>query len=477
MARTIISIIVVAALLALLAGPAYCKANPAKAFDTSMYLKGIGILGFIFVLLLVWEVTEWMKKRKMTLRGSETSETISVVDDHADEDPFKALLREETASAASSVTQVKEKEARIDVREEMADIKEEYKPALSDEDLVARDERRDRPRKVVVVEAPLNAAPQTPSAPRESAATPVRLPDQGISEDGWRELMARASQEAEEKVPKPAEVPAPPAPERDMKPAAGGEEEEEDPWKALLRKSKQEEVGIKEEDKPWSAFLKGERKTKEIDEEKKLPEASEPVSIETSEPLGIETSEPLSIDTSEPLSIKTAEPSSPETVEQLMPESEIMDIFSESPSRHSMAAEGEEEKSEEAPPDESGESDGPPPAREIEEKPLRGISSAQKKKAIPLVVGGAKESSDEPKLERKRDKPQEREAKAIELGLSKKKEDRAPEKKSSSLKKRIQAPGIKRTPRVLSLSGEEPDGNGGAPAGDAGENRKIADGD
>jgi hypothetical protein len=259
----------------------------------SPYLMYMIYLSGVLALLFVWEFVDWMMRKKAQGSMVDSVETINVVEEAPDDDPFRALLKEESAGYAASAQTKPPVESPEEPEEEsgaeLETIAEEEAPVPQK---VEKDEKKEKSKRTIHVDIQ-----PPPSAPEKVAQAPPSQEDKrkiklaepvAIDEEGWRDLMQKASQENEKKeeghqvvveattavivdqsavAKKTAELPR--APQEQP-------EEEEDPWKALLKKSKQEEESTKEVEKPWSTLLKGD---KGKSSEPPLPLA-EPLSIE-----------------------------------------------------------------------------------------------------------------------------------------------------------------------------------------------------
>ena len=414
----------------------FCQNNVMKPSMKGIYFQWIEILGIVFLILMIWEIVDWFFKRKMHMTAVQAPDQVSLVEEH-DDDPFKTLLREETASSsapAPAPAREKEEVKIVDSREDIDAIKEDYRPALSDDALVSKEDGREKPRKIVQVEA-------STIERKEPEAEKKKIPVSGgepISEDGWRELMQRATEESEETTikGKPEEEKAPsltpvPAPE--------AEEEEEDPWKALMKKSKQENVGVREEEKPWSMFLKSDREKKEKaakDTEEQPEEAIES---------GAQISDKEISDIFSPAETGASDS------EKMAAIASVIDT----------AAPAAQEEEEAAPVTQKNEKKE---EEQTGEKIKISTPSDKKKKGIPLVIDEQKSPDEDMKKEKKRDKIKDKETKAIDLDVSRKKEEVPSEKKSGSQKKKAQSPFTRKASKVISLSSpsEEKGGREGA---------------
>jgi hypothetical protein len=253
--------------------PLFAQSASRPHEGKSPYLMYMIYLSGALVLLFIWEFVDWIVRKKTQVSLVESTETISVVDEAQDDDPFRALLKEESAGY-NVISQAKppaepEQAEEPELEPETVETYQET-PIVQK---VEREEKKEKKRLIHVDIQPPPAAPETVAAgsPVLEEKRKVKLAEPvAIDEEGWRDLMQKASQENEQLTEaKKADVqtaavlseemPAVSKKTKELQQAAVPEPpEEEDPWKALLKKSKQEEESNKEVEKPWSSLIKGE---------------------------------------------------------------------------------------------------------------------------------------------------------------------------------------------------------------------------
>ncbi len=460
-------------LLFLTATPSFCANAASAESGKSGYIQLMFLFLTLLILLLVWEFVEFFLKKKSELKVGDSTEAVSVISEEPkEEDPFRALLREETSGyVAAAAQQTSEHE------EEEAESTQIAAPQFISEPLPVVEEKKERAKRTVhldVSEPPAEvkreAAPP-PVAPEEkkSAKIPAKP---NIDEQGWRDLMQKASQEHDDETPR-KEAPVFARAKESSREEVLETVEEDDPWKALLKKSKQAEEVVKEEEKPWSVFLKSEkmRKGKGTDDEK---ESS--YSNETTVPARDDTSVASSVTSK----LFADQESKAPPFRKEMEESPLSSPWHSSARTKIQESEDsstlppvitfEDDKKEDAAlpplPSTSGTPSSSPTPRPAEQ---------ERKKAISL--GGARTDSEEKgriseiKLEEK-PLPSVKEKKSIDLRTDKKKEEAGDEKKSSS--KEATSLSVKKAPRVISIAPSDVDDGEGESAKKNGEMQGIS---
>lgn len=289
----------------LLSNPLPAKAAEAAAgSDKTRFLHYIFILLAILMVLLLWEIMEWLLKRKAQKAESSLQDVVSVVDEEPEqEDTFRALLREGRDQTFRNSEDSSEKESEDKkMQEESESIvrfsKEEIPEAEPEEKKIRRIVQVDSTEENEVseklhVEQDGNShekdsqessessdegakwrdlmkkagddetAVEQQQEKRHKAKVKLSVATEESSESGWRDLMQKAAQDGTDDtipvVQKKADEKKSIKQDQDLQASVKKTEaaqEEEDPWKALLKKSKNESESDKEEVKPKSVSLK-----------------------------------------------------------------------------------------------------------------------------------------------------------------------------------------------------------------------------
>ncbi|MDQ7822104.1 MAG: hypothetical protein RDV48_04850 [Candidatus Eremiobacteraeota bacterium] len=462
-------------------------ALPQESIKTKYFQLMMLFLG-IFVVLMVWELIDWFQKKKLAASSEEATETVSVVEEESSEnDPFRALLKEESVQFASSS---RTKEVEHGAQEPPAVV--EFAQEVS-EPAVVHEERRDKPAKRVVhIDAapePAVLEPPLPQAKGEEkhAVMSAEAPPGG--EGGWRDLMQKATQEPEErhagKPTRKIRVEEEPPPHQE-------EAEEDDPWKALLKKSKTEDDVAKEEDKPWSVFLKSDKGKREAPSKAKGEAEDKAPPVEAAVVQEEEESPPEpSAPEREPSPLLQEKVSPPE--ESPSEPTPALSIAEEEAYQEKTEADEEREKADtgtvdeaasETPPEKEPEPEPEkaaekPPEKEPEPEPEKVKTEAlprrkESEERAPTPAAAQEAEAPSPKKPLKKvislaaqmpetgDKPPAgKDKKIIGLAVDKKKEDIAPEQKSPTKPESLPT-GVKKAPKIISLD-VQPDKGEDAP--------------
>ncbi len=405
-------------LLFFLSLPAYAQGS-SRPGGKSLYLSIMIVLCVLLVLLFIWELIDWIIKKKM--QQDTGTGVVSVVEEETQEDdPFKMLLQEESVQTAAYRASIVEKS---DIPEQPVRVKsEEENPperARPTQELVITDmlppptevmEEKKQRRKIHVEVEAESIMESSPPLPAAEEKIPV-----SIDEQGWSDLMQKASREKEEKIAMAAEEPKSARIVREVRPVAitppPPDDDDDDPWKALLKKSKEEVKVTRDEDKPWSSLLKSEKSVSPernpllMDEKASKPQQEKELQVPVLKETAVDSilTTPVSDDIS-PLVLEKSPASLLTPPSRSLQESPSLTLKSAEP--HSLSTEREEEA---LPPEET--------------KPLQRMKDA--------------------------------EIKPIDLKSMKKKEDESDEKKSSS-KESIPV-FMKKASRIISIpsSGEK----------------------
>jgi len=434
-------------LLSFTALPSFCANTTSSGSGKSGYIQLMFLFLAALILLLIWELVDFLMKKKGEQKASDSVEAVSMINEEPqEEDPFRALLKEETTNYAVAA-------AGGQVSEEAEEEKEQSQiapPQFISEPLPVVEEKKERAKRTVhldtsepVVEVKKEAPPPPPKPPEEKKTVKIASkPD--VDEEGWRDLMQKASQDEE---PPKREMPVLSKARETARQEVLENVEEDDPWKALLKKSKQEDEVVKEEEKPWSVFLKSEkpRKGKESEDEKEeAGEVSIPAAPEESSAVSRVTSRLFAEQDSEIPALRKEEASAASAPPWLAPKKQIALDSQSAPPVITFADEKKDDDI--SPPfsQSAGASSSLPTLKPME---------AERKKAIS--IGGLKSEPDE-KAQPAESRPDDRalptfkEKRSIDLKADKKKEETGDEKKSSS--KETTPLFAKKSQRVISIA-------------------------
>jgi hypothetical protein len=264
----------------LLASPVFAQ-GAARPGGKSFYLTMMVVLFIMLIILLVWELIDSAVRKKR--QPDATSGTINVVEDEPQEDdPFKVLLKEESAASARPAPLQRSEMPLPKTSVETAELTSPDRAKPTQELTIQEVPEEKKPRRKITVELGQESAEEPELMPEEKATEEKNMikmsEPAALDQQGWADLMQQASKDREEKDREEKEAKAarskkplfeeakPVTPVREARPPAGipslpppPEEDDDDPWKALLKKSKQEEETTREEEKPWSSLLKSDK--------------------------------------------------------------------------------------------------------------------------------------------------------------------------------------------------------------------------
>lgn len=471
-------------LLTFTALPSLCANATASESGKSNYIQLMFLFLTILILLLIWELVEFFLKKKNEMKAGDSAEVVPVISEEPqEEDPFRALLKEETTEYAAAAGQPKEHQED----EEHAST-QIAAPQFISEPLPVVEEKKERAKRTVhldVNESPVEVikeAPPPPKAPEEKKSVKIAAKPaakSNIDEEGWRDLMQKASKEHDDEAPR-KETPVFSKAKETSREEVPENVEEDDPWKALLKKSKQEEEVVKEEEKPWSVFLKSEktRKGRDGDDEKDssaTDDLSVPAHGDSSVASRVTNKLFSEQDDEVPPLMKEADESSiSSSPPWLSPKKQTVRESPDSSTPPPVITFTEDKKEAEVlppfPPS------GGTPTSLPSLKPLE-----QEKKRAISIAGVKTDSEDKARIpemkHEERPLPSLKDKKSIDLMTDKKKEEVGDEKKSSS--KEATPLFIKKAPRVISIAapdvkdGEGDDAKKGLEPGASKEGKKI----
>lgn len=444
-------------LLAFATLPSFCVNAAAPEPGKSGYIQLIFLFLAVLILLLIWELVEFFLKKKNEMKMSDSEEVISVISEEPqEEDPFRALLKEETNEYAAAAIQPKEHQE--DEEHESTQI---AAPQFISEPLPVVEEKKERAKRTVhldVSESPADVnnetPPPPPKAPEEKKSVKITaqpVVKSNIDEEGWRDLMQKASKEHDDEAPR-KEVPvfskARETPREEVSEAV----DEDDPWKALLKKSKQEEEVVKEEEKPWSVFLKSDKMRKGKDDSDEKDSSSDvelPVSTHGDSSVASRVTNRLFSEQDEVASLQNKQTdeipiSSPPP--WLSQKKQAAQESSDSSALPPVIGFAEDRKTAEGLPSlpPSGAAPSLPALKPLERDRKRAISISGVKTDSEDKARTAEAMHDDKHLLGVREK------RSIDLKTDKKKEEAGDEKKSSS--KEATPLFVKKAPRVISIS-------------------------
>ncbi|MGV8119720.1 MAG: hypothetical protein AB2L14_08180 [Candidatus Xenobiia bacterium LiM19] len=468
-------------LLTFTALPSLCANATASESGKSNYIQLMFLFLTILILLLIWELVEFFLKKKNEMKAGDSAEVVPVISEEPqEEDPFRALLKEETTEYAAAAGQPKEHQE--DEEREATHI---AAPQFISEPLPVVEEKKERAKRTVhldVNEPPVEvikeSPPPPPKASEEKKSVKIAAKS-NIDEEGWRDLMQKASKEHDDEAPR-KETPVFSKAKETSREEVPENVEEDDPWKALLKKSKQEEEVVKEEEKPWSVFLKSEktRKGRDDDDEKDSSASDDlPVPAHGDSSVASRVTSKLfsEHDDDVPPLMKEADESpissSPPWLSAKKQTVRESPDSSTSPPVITCAEDKKEAEILPPFPPSGGTPTSLPSLKPLEQEKKRAIS-----------IAGIKTDSDDkariPEMKHEEKPiPSLKDKKSIDLKTDKKKEEAGDEKKSSS--KEATPLFVKKTPRVISIAspdvkdGEGDDAKKGLETGASKEGKKI----